>query len=513
MTPPRISVVMNSYNENPDWFKMAVMSYLAQVGIDLELILSTVEGDPNIPMAKKLGVKNIILNKQPGIYQQLNEGLKHITGDWFAYASSNDYAEPFKLKVEYDACTKANKLVCYSAFHRCDSKLTIMATIQPHPYDYEAHLRGNFINDCALVHKSLIKKYSPFKTKYNNKAFHDFWLRVFEGEGDVFTINTKPTWHYRKHSDSLKATRKGSASLINKNQKDFDIMIADHKKAVGNIFQRQTDNNCTIQDLSDNGYATLPAPSKETHFVYVYVAGAAKWNELAVSIASIRKNFQGGYKIFCVGDAPGVRGVIHIPVQQIKGLGSKPKDAINKLRVICNTPEIADDFVYMYDDVILLRPIDASFFDHTVAIEHVKDYTRHFDGAKGIIPDRGWRALFLRTFAALTKKKLPTYNYETHIARMLNKQKIRATFDRFGEEFLTNSLFASIYFNQHYTKPDFLLKGGAEKFKAGIYRNYASQEKLLQEIRGRIWLNYNDSAINKMFRDVVTKISKGEIKV
>ena len=181
MSLPKITVVMNSFMEHPVYFRKAVHSYLQQKGVDLELILSMVVGDENITRAAKLNVSKIVVNKRPGIYTQLNNALKFVTGDWFAYASSNDIADERKLADEYEMCVRHNKLVCYSSFHLCGPDMTPLKVREAPPYDYASHLEGNFINDCALVHASLLKKYAPFDTGYNNKAYHDFWLRIFEG--------------------------------------------------------------------------------------------------------------------------------------------------------------------------------------------------------------------------------------------------------------------------------------------------------------------------------------------
>lgn len=248
-----------------------------------------------------------------------------------------------------------------------------------------------------------------------------------------------------------------------------------------------------------------------THFVYVYVSSPARWNELAISIQSIRKHFQGTARFFCVGDPPGVKDVTHIPIPQVKGRGCKPKDALVKLKAITDCPLINDDFIYCYDDVILLRPITPAWFDKTIAVEHVKDYTTHWNAAKGIIPDQGWRSLFMKTFAVLTKKKLPTYGYETHLPRRLSKIKIQKTFDRFGDA-CGECLFSSLYFNLNYDKPDVLLKENT-RIKAGMHRAYNNPEKIIAEIKGRVWLNFSDPFLNELAKKIITKITRGEIRV
>ena len=119
----------------------------------------------------------------------------------------------------------------------------------------------------------------------------------------------------------------------------------------------------------------------------------------------------------------------------------------------------------------------------------------------------------MNTFATLVKKGLPTFNYETHIARRFNKAKIRETFARFGEETVEKCLFSSLYYNQHFEKPDVMLKTNGFNIKAGIHRAYDNPDKLIGEIKGKVFLNYSDPAVNELFKRTVTKIMKGDIKV
>lgn len=504
MTTPRISVVMNTWNEHPRWLKSAVRSYEAQVGVDVELIISTVRGDKNLDWINATN-HTVVMSETPSIYGQINAALEAVTGDWVCYASSNDISEPFKLRMEYEACINNNKQVCYSSFHKCDSNLALLIEKRAVPYDYAAHLKGNFVNDCALVRSDVLKKYAPFRwEQWNNHSFHDLWLRIYEGEGNVFINNPTPTWFYRGH-DGQKLQRQRSVALIRANRESRKRMLAWHKNINTNL-GTNIDTNLDTTSMSDAVNDT------ETHFVYVYVSSPSKWVELQTSIQSIKKHFQGKAKFFCVGDPPGLKDVIHIPSPQIKGRGSKPKDAVAKLKVIANCDLINEDFVYCYDDVILLRRINASWFDRIIANEYVKDYTEHWHGAKGVIPDQGWRSLFLKTFAVLTKKNLPVYNYETHLPRRLSKAKITQTLDRFTEAVCADALFNSLYFNLHYEKPDILLKENT-RIKAGLHRPFDKPERIIEEIKGRVWMNYSDPALNELFKKTIKNIMRGEIKV
>ena len=225
---PKVSVVMNSYNEKPEYFLEAVQSYLNQKDVRVELIVSTVKGDPCIKVCKKYPIK-LVINETPGIYSQLNAGMKMVTGDWVVYASSNDKALDTKLIYEVNMCIDNKKEVCYSAFNKCDDELNVKSAMSFPKYDYKEHLKGNFVSDCALFSRRLLDKYMPFKEEYGNFAYHSFWLRIYEGEGDVFVYNDSPTWMYRIGNKSRHISKQNDKELLSLEKMQKQEMLKAHQ--------------------------------------------------------------------------------------------------------------------------------------------------------------------------------------------------------------------------------------------------------------------------------------------
>ena len=226
---PKVSVVMNTFNENPEYLQQAVRSYMTQVGVHVELILSTVEGDPSIKAVNDPRVIKVVNNK-PGIYSQLNAGMASATGDWVVYASSNDVADYKKLATEVKACIDSGKEVCYSSFHKTNERLRVTQTLSLPEYNYQRHLKWNFVSDCSLFSKRIKDKYTPFREEFGNSAYHDFWLRVYEGEGDVFVYNPRPTWFYRINNNSRHLVKTKDAAWMEREAKQKQDMIKTHTR-------------------------------------------------------------------------------------------------------------------------------------------------------------------------------------------------------------------------------------------------------------------------------------------
>lgn len=229
---------MNCCGEDEGYLKLAIESYLNQVQVEIELIVSTIEGDPCIEFIRA-NYPSVILSVFPkaehpgkcpyGSFLQLNRALPLMTGEWFAFASSNDIALPNKTLLEIQKCKATEKKICYSSYQTINEVGAVTLTQPFHEYSYVTHLGANFVSDCALVHRSIVEKYLPFRIEYNNYAYWDLWLRVYEGEGDVFCYNPDATWQYRILNTSMHIARRKDPAAIAANLKDRNRMLADHK--------------------------------------------------------------------------------------------------------------------------------------------------------------------------------------------------------------------------------------------------------------------------------------------
>jgi arginine repressor len=226
---PVVSVIMNTFQENPKYLKEAVDSYLKQEKVNIHLIVSTIEGDFSISFLKReysnyireLNEKKypkidicISLKKEhpgkgvKGIYYQLNKATKYLEGEWFSYASSNDVAVPNKLQMEIDLCNKSKKSVCYSNFTKTNAFLKNMKSVKFKNPSYLDLLKGNYISDCSLIKTDVLKKFLPFNSKFYNTGYWELWLRIYNTLGNVFVHNPNIAFYYRITNQSEHMKRK-----------------------------------------------------------------------------------------------------------------------------------------------------------------------------------------------------------------------------------------------------------------------------------------------------------------
>lgn len=203
----KVSVVINTLNENPKYLYEAIRSCIRQHEAEVQVILSTVKGDPCLALGKQFGLK-VIENDHPGIYYQLNNALPFVTGDWFFVFGGNDIALPNKCRQEIECCVERAR-ICYSDFVYIDAASKVTGYAKAKPYDYKDNLTGQFFYDDAMIHRSILDRFVPFREEFGNCAYWDFWLRVAEQCGpQTFAYCPKPGIQYRMLASSQHIRRK-----------------------------------------------------------------------------------------------------------------------------------------------------------------------------------------------------------------------------------------------------------------------------------------------------------------
>lgn len=236
-----VTILMNTCFEKEAYLIEAIESCLAQKFVKVQLIISTIEADHNIPIIKQLYpfVELFItpLNAHPGrgakgCYVQINNALHLVKGEYFHFISSNDILHPLKCWLETEMLRLNNKKVCYSNFWHFQSfvfpqynrQQTLTTNVSQ--YNHALHLKQNFVSDASMIHKSLLDKYCPFDTNENNYAFWDLWLRIYKGEGNIFCLNPFPIFNYRQSNTSMHIERKTNAYFVEQDKKERAKMLS-----------------------------------------------------------------------------------------------------------------------------------------------------------------------------------------------------------------------------------------------------------------------------------------------
>ena len=244
------TLIINTLGNDNKKLDKIIKSGLKQEGMsDMQIIISTREGDCSEKLYNRKYHKNpnVVISKVPikdhpgrgpqGIFAQLNKASELVKNKWVSYFSGNDVIFRSKFRREIDHCIKNNKSICYSTYLKeLNGKRTKLVFKK---YNYDLHLKGNFVNDCSLIKTTIFKNLLPFKLDYHNHAFWDFFLRAYERYGNIFVYNEVPTWKYIVTNNSSHIKRFKNKNLKKVNDEHKKLMLLRHQTSLQPKFQKK----------------------------------------------------------------------------------------------------------------------------------------------------------------------------------------------------------------------------------------------------------------------------------
>lgn len=239
---------------------------------------------------------------------------------------------------------------------------------------------------------------------------------------------------------------------------------------------------------------------------YPYYEAGAVWQELRYSLRSLEANFcEEEYEVWLVGDKPTwATNVRHIPHKRLNtNCEMVLYDAIGKLQLFVNTPDIPDRFIRMYDDIYFLQPVDLK------KLEVMRYLYRGVDvliGRHGISSGSGtWRKQLFRTIKFLLKRGYTDYMTETHCPELFYTDNMRWLLDKFDVRnlrLLTSTLYYNVFpFDKKFKdlKTERILFYGEENAFS------CSSVSIPEKIKGKYYLNHNNHGLNTELRQFIEK--------
>ena len=231
------------------------------------------------------------------------------------------------------------------------------------------------------------------------------------------------------------------------------------------------------------------------HFVYVYIHNEAEGYELTYSLRSLCKNFKGNFNVTIVGDKPkNITGVNHIPCERIVMYAhAKWFDQLNKILLACQSNDVPPTFIYMYDDIYFVKPLDFDYLLVPRALNKLENY----DYVNCPASNR-WKGVQQKTLKFLRDNNLSTYNYETHSPRVYNSEKMIKLARLFKLRVNALSL-ATTYFNYYLKEHRFLYAPG-EYYRIRVNKKFASPDAVKEFVGDYKILNHRHKTMNHALR-------------
>lgn len=219
-------------------------------------------------------------------------------------------------------------------------------------------------------------------------------------------------------------------------------------------------------------------------FVWIYAKkfsyfakSGGLFNELDYSIRSIRKNFQGEVRCFVVGDDPELDGVSHVkgpPLVTNDPINREPVnlDLLNKLDAIAVDTRINEEYILMYDDIFILKPITEEELKISYGRAEVTNPMAYIKTRRG---GRPYKRLWVNTYEYIVpyrrQRNLKTYDWETHLPRYIEKTKMDWLIRTFNLKDI-HKIPTSLY-SAYYTEESEIIQPG---FQSDIWTHFPGMD-------------------------------------
>ncbi|WP_059049573.1 glycosyltransferase [Paenibacillus senegalimassiliensis] len=200
---PRVSIIIPFYN--CPYIEQAVQSALDQSYTNIEVI---VVDDGSTQHAERLAPYRshiYYLGKaNGGTASALNHGIRHASGDYVAWLSSDDKFHPDKVAVQLQFMQARGAAISHTNFSYIDEHSQVTqhgAGMPPMELNVLLHtfLGGNPVNGCTvMMHRSLVQQVGIFDEQLPYTHDYDLWHRVLLSR-TAFPYVEIPLTFYRKH--------------------------------------------------------------------------------------------------------------------------------------------------------------------------------------------------------------------------------------------------------------------------------------------------------------------------
>lgn len=210
-SPPHISVLMPTYNANPDWLRAAIDSVRAQIYPHWELcIADDASTDSAIApllaeyQAREPRIKLMMRTQNGHISAASNSALELATGNFVALMDHDDMLPEHALYwiAEAIAAQPQAKLI-YSDEDKIDVRGVRSAPYFKSDYNYDLLLSHNMICHLGVYETALVREVGGFREGLQGAQDWDLALRCIEQlSPDQITHIPRILYHWRMHAES-----------------------------------------------------------------------------------------------------------------------------------------------------------------------------------------------------------------------------------------------------------------------------------------------------------------------
>lgn len=199
---PKVSIIIPFYN--CAFVDQAIRSALNQTYENVEVIVvndgSTQYSEKIAPYMERI---RYVEQENGGTASALNTGIRHATGEYFAWLSSDDLYHPKRIAKQLAFMLTKQAEVSYASYYHINAENKMISGPVRIWYDTpeefcERMKAGCFINGCTvMVHMSVFSEVGLFDETLRFTQDYDLWLRIMKRYR--FHYFSEPLVMYRLH--------------------------------------------------------------------------------------------------------------------------------------------------------------------------------------------------------------------------------------------------------------------------------------------------------------------------
>lgn len=198
MTNPLVSIITVVYNGEA-FIEQSIKSVLAQTYANIEyIIIDGASTDGTLDIIKKYEAKitTFISEKDSGIYNAMNKGLKLAKGEIIALLNADDYYYPETIQSVVNQFEQSNAHIVYGNLMKLRSfgNKDYFKQVAPNISLMEKTMP--IFHPATFVKKELYEKIGTFNEKYKLSADYDFIYRAYKADA-VFEYLPQPLTVFR----------------------------------------------------------------------------------------------------------------------------------------------------------------------------------------------------------------------------------------------------------------------------------------------------------------------------
>lgn len=203
MNTSKISIVTPSFNQG-HLIEKTILSVVEQGIPNVEyIIIDGASIDNTVDVIKKYEskLKYWVSEVDGGQTEAINKGLRHVTGDIWAYICSDDTYNPGAFAKCIEVFQDKRVDVVFGGCNFIDINDVVTREKQPGQFDRAKLLRNNYIyQPSVFMRRSILDEHGPFDESLHFSMDYEYWVRIsqkarFQYVDFIFS-------NYRLHSSS-----------------------------------------------------------------------------------------------------------------------------------------------------------------------------------------------------------------------------------------------------------------------------------------------------------------------